>query len=113
MTFREGDWYIYCDICGQRHYASETTKLSQYTGKDGLIVCKHDVDAIDYGLVPFTPRREKLVNNIRVSHNNTDNSSPFIDLESMTYRYYLVASQNNARIMTSQNDNKIIISRPI
>ncbi len=113
MSYREGDWYIYCDVCGQRHYASKSTKLSTYTGKGGLIVCRHDVDAIDYGTVPFTPRREQNVHTVRINHTNTDNSAPIVDPETMTYTYYLAASQDNAILMASQDDAWLIIGEPI
>lgn len=110
---RLGDWYIYCDICGQRHFASETYKLSQYTGRGGLIVCRHDADKVDYGLVPFTPKREQNPAQVRINHTNTDNAAPIVDLETMTINYYLAASQDNAILMTSQDDDWIIISEPL
>ncbi len=113
MSYKEGDWFVYCDICGQRTYASGSTKLSQYTGKGELIVCKHDVDKIDYGLVPYTSRKEKNVKFVRIGHTNTDNSSPLVDLETMTYTYYLAASQDNAILTTSQDDDWVVVSEPI
>lgn len=113
MTFHPGDWYVYCDICGQRTLASSSSKLSTYTGKGGLIVCKHDVDDIDPGLIPFIPRKEKLVNTVRLNHQNTDNSSPIVDLESMTYQFYLAASQDNAILMSSQDDYWLQVNIPL
>ncbi len=103
MTYKQGDWYIYCDICGQRSYASDTTKLSHYTGHGGLIVCKHDVDKVDYGLVPYTPRREQNVPTLRINHINTTIGSPYVDIESMTYSYFLASSQDNIILSPSQN----------
>ena len=113
MTVKSNDWYIYCDICGQRSYASESTKLSQYTGKGGLIVCRHDVDKIDYGLVPFLSRKEQNVDFIRINHTNTDNAAPLIDVETMSYQYYLASSQYGAIIMSSQDDAWIISTTPV
>lgn len=79
-----GDWYIYCDICGQRYFASQMTKLSTYTGRGGLIVCPHDVDKIDYGLVPYAPRAEKSVPFTRINHQTTTNGSTPVDPETST-----------------------------
>lgn len=113
MSYKEGDWYIYCDICGQRCYASKSTKLSTYTGHGGAIVCNHDNDAIDPGLIPFTPRREQSLPWSRTGHVNTDNGSPLVDLETMTYEYFLAASQDNAILMASQDDAWLIASEPV
>lgn len=108
-----GDWYAYCDVCGQRYYASQTTKLSTYTGKGGLIVCNHDVDKIDYGLIPYKPRRETNVPWARIGDTNTDNSAPLVDLESMTYEFYLASSQDNEILMSSQDDAWLVVNEPI
>ena len=113
MTFKSGDWYIYCDICGRRTLASKSTRLSQYTGAGGLLVCNHDVDKIDYSLVPFKPRREQNVADVRVNHTDTTNGSPLVDLESMTYQWYLASSQDGAIIVSSQDDAWIISSEPV
>ncbi len=113
MTHKKDDWYFYCDICGQRHFASEATKLTQYTGKGGLIVCNHDVDTIEYSLIPFRTPTETNPSLVRVNHTNTDNSSPTVDLETMTFQYYLAASQDNAIITASQDDAWITIGIPI
>lgn len=110
---RHGDWYAYCDICGQRTYASNTTKLSTYTGKGGLVVCRHDVDREDPGLKPFIPRIEQAVTVTRINHTNTDDAAPLLDLESMTLQYYLAASQDNAILMSSQDDALLTVSVPI
>lgn len=107
------DWIVYCDICGQRHKGSKTTVLSTYTGRGGLVVCPYDVDKIDYGLVPYSPRKEQLVPYIRVNHTNTDNASPLVDLEDMTYQWYLASSQDGAIIMSSQDDAWIISTEPV
>jgi hypothetical protein len=109
---RLGDWIVFCDICGQKHYASETTKLSTYTGKGGLVVCKHDVDKIDAGLVPYSIKREKNVPFIRINHTNTSNAAPLVDLEEMAYQWYLASSQDNVIIMSSQDDAWIISTEP-
>lgn len=107
------DWYAYCDICGQRYLASKTSKLSTYTGRGGLVVCKHDTDRIDPGLIPFLPRREKSVPYIRINHTDITDGSPEVDYESMTYSLFLVTSQDNAFIASSQDEAKLIISEPI
>ena len=109
----KGNWYVYCDICGQRKYASNTTKLSQYTGRGGLVVCNHDVDKTDYGLVPYNPRKEQNVKYVRISHTNTDNASPLVNLETMRYQYYLAASQDNVVLMASQDDAWLTVEEPI
>jgi hypothetical protein len=108
-----GDWYTYCDICGQKCLASSVTKLTTYTGHGGAIVCKHDVDAIDYGLIPFRPRTEKNVPWVRPGDTNTDNAMPLVDYESMTYQYYLADSQDGYIILSSQDDAIIISETPV
>lgn len=113
MGHKTNDWYVYCDICGQRILASKSTKLSTYTGHGGNIVCQHDVDAIDYGLVPFTPRKEQNISFVRINHTNTDNAAPMVDTETMTYQYYLAASQDNAILMASQDDAYLTVHEPI
>lgn len=79
-----GDWVVYCDICGQKCYASETSRLSTYTGRGGLIVCKNDVDKIDYGLVPYKIPTEQNIPWSRVNHTNVDNAVEPLDLETST-----------------------------
>lgn len=81
---RLGDWYAFCDICGQRYFASEMTKLSEYTGKGGLIVCPNDVDEIDYGLVPYTIPTEKNIPWSRPNHTSQIDGAPIPDLETNT-----------------------------
>lgn len=81
MKYRSGDWYVFCDICGQRCYASETGKLSAYTGRGGLIVCENDKDEVDFGLVPFTIPAEQNVPFTRINHTNTDNGTAVEDIE--------------------------------
>lgn len=110
---RHGDWYVYCDVCGQRFYASDTTKLSTYTGRGGLVVCHNDIDKIDSGLVPFKPRKESSLPWSRSGFTDTDNGAPIVDTETMTYQYYLAASQDNAILTTSQDDAWLTISVPI
>ena len=110
---KSDDWYIFCDLCGQRCLASTATKLSNYTGRGGLIVCKYDADKIAEGLIPFKPRIEKNVPWTRINHTNTDDASPLVDLESMTYQYYLASSQDGAIIMSSQDDAWIISETPV
>lgn len=81
---RLGDWIVFCDICGNKCYASETTKLSTETGRGGLIVCKTDVDKIDYGLVPYQVQAEKPVPFTRTNHTDVTTVNDPIDYESST-----------------------------
>ena len=108
MSYKQGSWYVYCDICGQRSQASESTKLSTYTGHGGNSVCRHDRDRIDPGLQPFTPRKVNNVSFVRPNHFNTNNGTAIVDLESMAYQYYLVSSQDDVQIVSSQDDAWII-----
>lgn len=101
---RLGDWYVFCDICGQRCFASEATKLSTYTGRGGLIVCPKDVDAIDYGQVPYTPKAEENVPLTRSNHTDTTQGATEYDLEEGALAYFLATSQDNLIIEPSQND---------
>ena len=111
MSRRLGDWYVFCDICGRRCFASETTKLSTHTGRGNLIVCKFDADKIDPGLVPFKFPIEKNVTWTRINHTNESNGSPIVDLETMSYEFYLAASQDNAILTPSQNTNELLVAR--
>jgi len=108
-----GDWYVFCDICGRRCYASETIQLTQYTGRGGMIVCKQDADKIDPGLIPYNIPKEKLVSRVRINHTNTTDGSPLVDLESMSLSYNIIASQDGAYIVSSQDDARIIATEPI
>lgn len=80
---REGH-YVFCDICGQPCYIWETKKLSTYTGRGGLVVCKEDADEIDYGLMPYEVSHERSPDVTRVNHQNTDNGTEPEDIESST-----------------------------
>lgn len=65
---RLSDHIVFCHICGQPCWYSESIRLDQYTGRGGLLVCKRDADKIDYSLVPFKvpperPAEEVAVNN--------------------------------------------------
>lgn len=110
---RLGDWVVFCDICGKKCYASETVKLSNYTGRDGLRVCLQDADVQDPSLVPFRYKSEKPIPDVRVNHTNTSNAAPLIDTEDMAYQWYLASSQDGAIIMSSQDDAWIISETPI
>lgn len=79
-----GDWVVFCDICGQKCYASESSQLEAYTGRGGLIVCPKDIDAIDYGLIPYTIPAEKNVPFTRINHTNTTDGSTTENLETST-----------------------------
>ena len=84
MTYKKGNWYVFCDICGQRCYASEATKLSTSTGRGGLIVCPNDVDATDYGLIPYTPSTEKNIPWARPGDTDTTDGTAPINVETST-----------------------------
>lgn len=79
-----GDWVVWCGICGQKCYASESGKLEAYTGRGGLIVCEKDKDKVDHGLIPYTIPAEKNVPFTRINHTNTSNGTAVEDLESST-----------------------------
>lgn len=100
LGYKARDWYVFCDICGNRCLASETKKLSNYSGRGGLIVCKKDYDEIDYGLMPFKPRVEKPISFSRLNHTNRSNDYPVYDLESnvvgdLTHYTYIGSSQGD------------------
>ncbi len=110
--YKEGDWFSYCDVCGKKTYSSQLTKLSNNTGRGGLIVCKHDADAIDYSLVPhLSSRREQHVNTLRINHTDTYDASPVVNVETMTYDYYISSSQDDA--MLTVDDALLILSVPV
>jgi hypothetical protein len=81
---RHGDWVLFCDICGQKCFASEAFKLSEFTGRGGLIVCRKDKDKIDYGLIPYTVSLEKTIPYTRINHTNVANGAPVIDADTST-----------------------------
>lgn len=81
---RKGDWVIFCDICGQKCYASEATRLSAATGRGGLIVCPKDVDKTDYGSMPYTIPVEKNVPWSRPGDTDVTNGAAPIDVETAT-----------------------------
>jgi hypothetical protein len=111
MTKRLGDWVVFCDICGQRYYASETVKLPVHTGRGGLIVCRRDADAIDYSTIPYNTRKEQNVPFLRSNHTSTLDSSPIFDYESDTvenissYQYLSPSQFNDVVFVTSQDEN--------
>lgn len=82
--YKHGEWYIYCDICGQQWHSNDVSKLSTYTGRGGLIVCPNCTDDIDHGLIPYTITAEQNVPFTRVNHTNTDNGSSVEDPEAST-----------------------------
>lgn len=79
-----GDWVVFCDICGQKCYASEAQFLSTETGRGGLLVCPKDADKIDHGLIPYTVEAEKAVPFTRVNHTNTTDGTSTENLETST-----------------------------
>ncbi len=76
-SFREqkrvGDYVLFCDNCGQKLWASQSTVLDKFTGKGGLVVCPVCVDATDYGLVPYKVEPEESV---PISRNNHYAANP-------------------------------------
>lgn len=115
MSYKKGDWFIYCDICGQKCYASEATRLSAATGRGGLIVCPKDVDKIDYGLIPYRAPTERNVPWTRINHTNTDNGSPVFDLEVDTVEQissyqYLETSQGDEQVLVTSQDEDVWIA---
>ena len=113
MSYTRGNWYFYCDICGQRKLSSEANKLSTYTGRGNLIVCNRDADRIDQGLIPYKTPTQERVRQVRINHTNTNSTSPFINTETMSYQYYLSASQDNAILMASQDGAWLIVEERI
>jgi len=77
-SFREskrvGDYVLFCDICGQKMWYSQSKVLEPETGKGGLVVCPMDRDAIDYGLVPYKVAPEAIVPIARSNHYTADPS---------------------------------------
>lgn len=112
---RRGDWVVFCDICGQKCYASEASKLSTYTGRGGLIVCPKDVDKIDYGLIPYRSPAEKNIPWTRINHTNVGNGSPIYDLEAQTVEqlssyWFISLSQDVDQIITLSQDEDAYIA---
>lgn len=68
-----GDWIYFCDFCGMKCWASETTLLDTYTGRGGMRVCPDDVDKIDMGLVPYKCPPEQ---SIPFSHDTIHTNDP-------------------------------------
>lgn len=115
---RVGDWVLFCDICGQKCYASESSKLSTYTGRGGLIVCKNDVDKVDYGLVPYNTSPEKNVPWTRINHTATENSSPVFDYEADTVEnissyQYLETGAGDVLVLSQDADVYLATSQEI
>jgi len=112
---RIGDWVVFCDICGQKCYASEASKLSTYTGRGGLIVCPKDADKVDSGLIPYKVTVEKNIPWTRINHTNVENSAPIYDLEAQTVEQissylYISTSQSDEQIITLSQDEDVYIS---
>jgi hypothetical protein len=73
--------YIFCDICGQACYDYEAVLLSTETGRGGCLVCPNDADKIDHGLMAFMLPQEKPVQVTRINHQNVDNGTSPLDIE--------------------------------
>lgn len=74
--------YIFCDICGQACYLYDVKKLPVQTGRGGLMVCKNDVDKLDFGLVPYKIAEESKIKFTRINHTNVTNGAEPYDTES-------------------------------
>lgn len=113
---RLGDWVVFCDICGQKCFAHEASKLASETGRGGLIVCPKDADKIDYGLIPYIPRVEKIIPWTHVNHLNTTNGADTIDydtqdVETVGVLVLIGVSQNDTILSTSQGDSQLAYNR--
>lgn len=76
--------YIFCDICGQACYAYEAKRLTEATGRPGLIVCPNDADKEDFGLIAYNISVEKAVAWTRINHQSTSNGTAPINYETTT-----------------------------
>lgn len=99
---RMGSWYVFCDICGKRCLNTETTKLSAYTGRGGLIVCKEDADEIDYGLIPYNPRSGRITSFARINHTDTTNGAEVYDFEGGNFT--ILSTSQGDYLSTGQGD---------
>lgn len=73
--------YLFCDICGQPCYISESMTLSRYTGRGGLIVCPNDRDKIDPSTMPYKLPAEAVIPWARINHTAVTNGTAIIDIE--------------------------------
>ncbi len=83
-TYRSSRGYDHpydCDICGQRYYRSECTKLGKYTAHPGAIVCKNCVEPIDWTQVPFIPRKERSPRDVSDLMSDTTNSADPVSID--------------------------------
>lgn len=108
MILKHNEWYVFCDICGRRCFASETYRLGAYTGREGLVVCKADKDEIDAGLIPYKPRTEQFPEFIRLNHTNTTNGSPVFDFEDNGQDFNILSTSQGDYLSTSQGSLIII-----
>ncbi len=109
---RLNDFIIFCDICAQPCWYSESIKLGVYTGRGGARVCRKDADAIDYGLVPYKipaekPIPEARVNNFNNSTNITETYSPIQDYEIQNPLSYIPTPSTSGSILVWENINYV------
>jgi len=69
-----------------------------------MVVCRHDRDKIDWGLMPYATRPERNVPYVRINHQDTTNGSPLLDLEDMTLQYGILCSQDSIPLTASQDN---------
>lgn len=72
---RAWDYPIDCQICGFKCWHSESSKLHQYTGRGGLIVCPDCKDKIHYGFIPTTIRPDPPVPEVSDRYHSQDAST--------------------------------------
>jgi hypothetical protein len=56
-----GDYQIYCMVCGQVCWYSQSVVLGPYTGHEGQVVCPNHAYEPQYGLQPFVVEPEEAI----------------------------------------------------
>lgn len=111
---RLGDWVVFCDICGQKCYASEASRLDANTGRGGLIVCPKDIDKIDFGLIPYKVPVERPIPWTRINHTDVSDAAPIYDLEAQTVEqlssYWFISLSQGEQIITLSQDEDAYIA---
>lgn len=80
--------------------------LNTYSGRGGLRVCQADADKNVPSFQPFRTSTEKPVTQTRINFSDNSLAAPLVDSERMAYVYFLVASQDNAVLTPSQNNDQ-------
>ena len=105
--YRREDWVVYCAICGSKTWASDSQVLAPETGRGGLRVCPDDVDAIDYGLVPYRiPAEQSVPFTNYLIPPATQTTYPF-DYENGNPLDTTPAQNNQNQIDNPNNDNPL------